>query len=96
MRCQEKLESTEAFLLEDPAISKMELFVTQVNSFQPLSNITNNCILGVNGGLDLALASCEFLLILVASLGGKIGICTGLLLTWFVFLYFSDGASRDT
>ena len=42
--------------------------------------------------LDPALASCEFLLILGAGLGGKIGICTGLLLTWFVFLYFSTGA----
>ena len=27
-----------------------------------------------------------------AGLGGKIGICNGLLLTWFVFLYFSHGA----
>ena len=42
--------------------------------------------------LDPALAICEFLLILGASRGGKIGICTGLLLTWFVFLYFSNGA----
>ena len=42
--------------------------------------------------LDPALAICEFLLILEAGRGGKIGICTGLLLTWFVFLYFSNGA----
>ena len=42
--------------------------------------------------LDPALAICEFLLILGAGRGGKIGICTGLLLTWFVFLYFSNGA----
>ena len=42
--------------------------------------------------LDPALAICEFLLILGAGRGGKKGICTGLLLTWFVFLYFSNGA----
>ena len=48
--------------------------------------------MGVNGSLDPAPASCDFLLILVAGVGGKIGICTGLLLTWFVFLYFSNGA----
>ena len=70
----------------------MELFVTLVSGFQPLSNITKNCIFGVNRVLDPALASCEFLLILGVGLGGKIGICTGLLLTWFAFLYFSNGA----
>ena len=41
--------------------------------------------------LDPALASCEFFLIVGARVGGKIGICTGLLLPWFVFLYFSHG-----
>ena len=48
--------------------------------------------MSVNGLVDTALASCQFLLILGAGLSGKIGICTGLLLTWFVFLYFSNGA----
>ena len=69
----------------------MELFVTYVSSFQPLSNITTNCILGVSGVLDPVLASCEFLLILGAGLGGKTGICIGLLSIWFEFLYFSNG-----
>ena len=51
----------------------MELFVTLVSGFQPLSNITKNSILGVNGVLDPTLASYDFLLIL----GGMTETSTG-------------------
>lgn len=42
-----------------------DLFVTLVKAFQALSNITKNSILGVNAVLDSAVASNEFLLILL-------------------------------
>ena len=39
------------------ATPKMELFLTMVNGFQPLTNATKNSILAVMGILDLALGS---------------------------------------
>ena len=39
-----------------PTTSKMELFVTLLNSFQPLTNVTKNSTLDVVGVLDLSLS----------------------------------------
>ena len=38
-----------------PATSKMKLFVTLVNSFQPLTHITKNSMLDVAGVLETSL-----------------------------------------
>ena len=38
-----------------PTISKMDLFMTLLNGFQPLTNVTKNYILDVMGVLDLSL-----------------------------------------
>ena len=46
-----KIKPSEAYL-ENPVTSKMELFLTIVNGFNPLTIVTKNSILDVSGVLS--------------------------------------------